>query len=101
MLVRLSVPTEAGNAALRKGTLQKALSEFLERWKPEAAYFYADRGERAALFVIDLADQSQGPALLEPLWLATGCEAMIVPAMNIDDFMKAMPDIEAAVRNYP
>jgi len=101
MLVRLAIPTESGNAALRSGTLQKALREFQDRWKPEAAYFYADRGERGATFVVDLADQSQGPAMLEPLWLAMGAEVQVVPAMNLDDFMKAMPDIEAAARNYP
>ena len=101
MLVRLAIPTESGNAALRSGTLQKALREFQDRWKPEAAYFFADQGQRAAHFVVDLPDQSQIPALMEPLWLAIGAEVRVGPVMNLDDFMKAMPDIEAAVRNYP
>ncbi len=51
VLMKVQVPTEAGNAAIRDGSLpqivRKAL-EALEALKAEAAYFTSEEGMRTA-----------------------------------------------------
>jgi hypothetical protein len=48
-LIKVTVPVEAGNRAIREGSMQKTLAEANERLRPEAAYFLADKGIRTAL----------------------------------------------------
>ena len=42
MLLRVSIPVEAGNAAAKAGTLGPTIEKILADLKPEAAYFFAD-----------------------------------------------------------
>ena len=42
MLLRVSIPVEAGNAAAKAGTLGATVERILADLKPEAAYFFAD-----------------------------------------------------------
>jgi len=42
MLLRVSIPVEAGNAAAKAGTLGSTVERILADLKPEAAYFFAD-----------------------------------------------------------
>ena len=39
MLMTYEIPTEAGNAAIKDGRLQKVQESMLSELKPEAAYF--------------------------------------------------------------
>jgi hypothetical protein len=49
MLLRVSIPVEAGNAAAKAGTLGSTIEQILADLKPEAAYFFADdSGQRWA-----------------------------------------------------
>src|SRR4029077_20481610 len=69
MLLRVSIPVEAGNAAAKAGTLASTCERILADLKPEAAYFFADdNGERSGSVVFDMKDTSQIPAIAEP-WL--------------------------------
>ena len=42
MLLRVSIPVEAGNAAAKAGTIGSTIEQILADLKPEAAYFFAD-----------------------------------------------------------
>jgi len=42
MLLRVSIPTETGNAAVKAGTLGSTIERILAELKPEAVYFFAD-----------------------------------------------------------
>ena len=66
MLLRVSVPVAAGNAAAKAGTLGPTIERILADLKPEAAYFFADDdGNRSGSIVFDMKDSSQIPVVPE------------------------------------
>src|SRR5215831_17682437 len=97
MLLRASIPVEAGNAAAKNGTLGSTVQGILADLKPEAAYFFADDdGNRSAAIVFDLKDSSQIPAVAEPWFLAFNAKVSFRPVMNAEDLTKAGPAIGEA-----
>lgn len=101
MLLRVSIPVEAGNAAAKAGTLGSTLEKILADLKPEAAYFFADdNGQRSGSIVFDMKDPSEIPAIAEPWFLAFNARVSFRPVMNPQDFAKAGPSIGKAVERY-
>jgi hypothetical protein len=92
--------TLRANELARKGTLGQTIQAIMEDIKPEAAYFVADEGQRTAVFVIDLKDESELPAVAEPWFLAFDADLSATPAMLAEDLAKAGPAIEAAGKKY-
>jgi len=99
-LLKAEWPVEAGNAAIKDGSLPKTLQSILDDVKPEATYFLASNGKRTALLIVDMKDASQIPALAEPWFLAFHAALEIVPVMVLEDLIKAGPTIEQAVKKY-
>ena len=80
MLLRVSIPAEAGNAAAKAGTLGSTVERILADLKPEAAYFFADdSGNRSGSIVFDLKDESQIPAVAEPWFLSFNAQVSFRP----------------------
>src|SRR6266403_1127628 len=100
MLMRVSLPVEAGNAAIRNGSLGKTIQSILNDLKPEAAYFMDWGGMRTGFIAFDMQDVSQIPAIAEPWFLAFNASVEIHPAMTIADLGKAGPGMEDAVKKY-
>lgn len=101
MLLRVSIPVEAGNAAAKAGTLGSTVEQILADLKPEAAYFFADdNGNRAGSIVFDMKDTSQIPGIAEPWFLAFNAEVSLRPVMNPQDLAKAGPAIGKAAKRY-
>ena len=101
MLLRVSIPVEAGNAAVQAGTLGPTIEQILADLKPEAAYFYADdHGQRAGSVVFDLKDPSQIPAIAEPWFLAFNATVSVRPVMSPQDLAKAAPALGKAAKKY-
>ncbi len=80
----------ASNNAITEGSLPKVMESTLERWKPEAAYFYADHGKRTAIFIVDLKDTYQIPLIAEPFFMSMNAEVNFTPVMNADDLRKGL-----------
>ena len=100
MLLKASIPTEAGSASLRDGSMMEKLGSILEDAKPEAVYFFIENGKRTCLMIFDMNEQSQLPAVVEPWFLSMGAFITLAPVMNGEDFEKAGPSIGATVGKY-
>ena len=92
MRVRLKVqiPVEAGNKAIKDGQLPKIMEATLSTLKPEAAYFFTEDGKRTAELFVDLKDVSQIPAILEPLFMGFNASVDVTPVMNADDLRSGL-----------
>jgi hypothetical protein len=101
MLLRVSIPVEAGNAAAKAGTLGSTVQQILADLKPEAAYFFADdNGNRSGSIVFDMKETSQIPAIAEPWFLAFNAKVSFRPVMNPQDLAAAGPAITKAAKQH-
>lgn len=101
MLLRVSIPVETGNAAVKAGTLGSTIERILADLKPEACYFFADdSGRRSGSIVFDMQDSSQIPGIAEPWFLTFNAEVSFRPIMNPADLDKAGPSIGKAAAEY-
>jgi len=100
VILKVTFPVEVNNQNAVNGSLAADLQSILAEQKPEAAYFFAQDGKRGGIVVLDLKDASQIPAIAEPWFLAFNASVECCPAMNAEDFARAIPGIEAAVKKY-
>ncbi|MGA5424635.1 hypothetical protein [Streptomyces lavendulocolor] len=77
--------TEKANEAIRDDRLDAILGSFMDRVRPEAAYFGAIDGMRTAFVVFDLEDPSRVPVICEPLFMELNAKITMIPVMNGDD----------------
>ena len=85
MMMRVSIPVEAGNKGVRDGSLPKTVMEFVNQMKPEACYFGPSDGKRAAFFFFDLKDPSMIPSAAEAFFENLNASIELMPVMNLDE----------------
>jgi len=93
MMIRWSVPVEAGNDAIEDGTITEVIQSMIETLKPEAAYFMAEGGDRAGIMVFDMTDPAQIPQIAEPLFMNLDAAVEFIPVMNAEDLERALDAI--------
>ena len=93
MMLKAVVDTEAGNEALRNGSMLKAIEQMGQQLNPEAAYFVGEDGRRACIVVFDMADPSQMPAISEPLFQIGKARVTITPCMDLDEVRKGLSQL--------
>lgn len=96
-LLKIHMPVETGNRTVRDGSLPKIIQNFMEKYKPEASYFFAEGGKRTAYIFFSLNDISEIPVIAEPLFMGLNAELEIIPVMNADE-LKA--GLEKASKNF-
>ena len=100
MMMKVSIPVEAGNAAVRNGTLGSTIQKILADLKPEASYFAEDNGTRTGYIFFHMDDSSELPAVAEPWFLAFNASLTVRPAMTPQDLAAAGPSFERAIKSY-
>ena len=95
-ILKVSMPVEKANQAIKDGGLPRTMTSFMDEHKPEAAYFYAENGRRTALFVFDLKDTAQSPSVAERFFMSLNAEVTFAPVMNAADLKKGLEMLETA-----
>jgi hypothetical protein len=90
MMLRFHIPVQAGNRAIKDGTLPKTMEALSQRLHPEASYFYPIDGQRAGMFVFDMKDPSEIPQIAEVLFTNLEADVSFSPVMNRDDLQKGL-----------
>jgi hypothetical protein len=85
MLMKVQMPTERGNDAIKDGSLPKLMASSLEALHAEAAYFTAEDGMRTALIFFDMTDSSEIPPAAEPFFGGLGAKITLSPVMNAQE----------------
>jgi hypothetical protein len=94
MMLKAVVDTDAGNEALRNGSMVKAIEQMMQELNPEAAYFVgSEDGQRSCIVVFDMADSSQIPVISEPLFQTGRARVTLMPCMNLDDLQAGLSRI--------
>lgn len=93
-MIRIAIPVENGNKAILDGTLPKLMGETMGRLKPEAAYFYSDRGVRTAIMICDFNDVSDIPSIAEPLFMGMNAAVEFIPVMNADELKSGLSKLK-------
>jgi hypothetical protein len=99
-LVKMHIPIEAGNKALRDPEFGSKMKELLSEMKAEAAYFTTVNGQRGGYIVVNLDDASKIPAIAEPLFFWFKADIEFIPVMLPEDLAKAGPAIETVVKKW-
>jgi hypothetical protein len=89
-MLRAYLDTQAGNSALADGSLSQIISELSEMIKPEAAYFFTDKGKRSCIMVFNLENNSDIPKIGEPLFMKLNAELDIFPVMNGEELQQGI-----------
>jgi hypothetical protein len=100
MLLKATIPVEAGNAAVVNGTLGTTIQKILADLKPEAAYFTEDFGERTGWIFFDMQNSSDLTSVAEPWFLAFNAKVTVRPAMNPQDLAAGLPGMLQAAKTY-
>ena len=95
-ILSFHIPVEAGNAAIKNGKLAQVTDAVMNQLNAEAAFFYAENGQRHGIIVFDLKDPSDIPSVAEPLFLELNASVDMSPCMNRDDLKKALAKVSAA-----
>jgi len=90
MMLKIIIPTEAGNRTIKDGSLPKVLEATMSKLNAEASYFVAQDGLRNAMIFFDMRDSSDIPSIVEPLFIGLDAEVELLPVMNADDLRQGM-----------
>ncbi|MGA2713131.1 MAG: hypothetical protein ABSG41_08480 [Bryobacteraceae bacterium] len=98
--MKVSIPVEAGNEAIRNGSLGTTIQKILTDLKFEAAYFAEEDGKRTGYVFFDMQESWQLPAIAEPWFHAFNADLTVRPAMNLEDVAAAEPAMQSAAKAY-
>lgn len=84
-LMKVTLPVEAGNKAIKDGSLPRTIQEIIETNKAEASYFYTENGKRTMMIVFDMKDATEIPPIAESLFMNLNADVQFYPVMNAAD----------------
>src|SRR5947207_5619988 len=100
VMIKFALPVEASNTAARSGKLEKVFKQIHEDLKPEAAYFFAQDGQRGGLFIVDMQDSSQIADFAERFFFGLNAKVEFVPVMSAADLEKGLSGVQNTIQRY-
>jgi hypothetical protein len=100
VMIKFALPVEASNTAARTGKLEKVFKQIHEDLKPEAAYFFAQDGQRGGLFIVDMQDSSQIADFAERFFFGLNAKVEFVPVMSAADLEKGLSGVQNTIQRY-
>lgn len=92
MMMKVHLPVESGNEAVRTGRIGEVLTAVVPRLQPEAMYFCVEDGERTIYAFFDLADPSAIPVIAEPLFQNLDASVHLAPVMTLDELQRGLAE---------
>jgi hypothetical protein len=89
VLVRMILPNEAGNRAIKDQNFIKNIQSFMDNYEAEAAFFTPSNGNRSANFIIDMPSSDMMATIAEPFF-QMGARVEMQPVMNFEDLKKGL-----------
>ncbi|HUU14470.1 MAG TPA: panthothenate synthetase [Terriglobia bacterium] len=89
MLLKVKIPHDKFNAAVKDGSAGKKMQRILAELKPEAVYFTEHEGHRGAILIVDVAEPSRVPTFTEPWFLQFNADCEFHIVMSPEDLAKA------------
>jgi hypothetical protein len=99
-MVKFSIPASAGNDLVGTGKIGQVFHSLMEDFKPEAAYFFPENGQRGGIMVIDVTDSSELVKVAESFWFGLKADISVTPVMSAEDLGKGLGGIEGLVKRY-
>jgi len=96
MMLKVQIPVEGGNDAIKAGTQNEIFENLIARINPEAAYFSQEDGLRTAYFVYVIQDTADFAAIHEPLIQGLGARVYDQPALTWEELGKGFEKIDEA-----
>jgi hypothetical protein len=89
-LIRARTPTDVGNKVVTDPNFLTKHEDYMNKVKPEAAYFMPIEGHRAGAFIVNVESNEQIPAIVEPLFQWWGANVDVIPVMTFDELKKGL-----------
>lgn len=100
VMMKVTIPVDAGNEAVRNGSLASTMKAMLEDLRPESVYFTAVDGQRTGFIVLQMQESNEMVRAAEPWFLAFDADVEFHLAMTPEDLGKAGPYLEAAAKKF-
>lgn len=99
-MIKFSIPVSDGNEFVKTGTIGQNFHSLMEDFKPEAAYFFPENGQRSGFMIINVNDSSDLVRVAESFWFGLRADITVTPVMNGEDLGKGLGDIESIIKRY-
>jgi hypothetical protein len=100
MMARFHFPADSGNDVIRSGKINTVFEQLMADLKPEAAYLYAEQGERGGILVFDMQDASLVAGVVERFSFGLQAKVEMFPVMTPDDLQKGLAAVPDIVKRY-
>lgn len=100
VMVKFSIPVSHGNELVKSGKISRNFQSLMEDFKPEAAYFFPDNGQRSGFMIINVADSPDLVKVAESFWFGLHADISTTPVLNGEDLAKGIAGIDGVVKRY-
>jgi len=99
-MVKFVIPVDEGNELVKSGKIGQNFHSLMDDFKPEAAYFFPEKGQRSGFMIIKVTDSSDLAKVVESFWFGLQADVSVTPVMNGEDLAKGLVGIDGIIERY-